>query len=238
MCTVTYVPLKDGFLLCSNRDERMSRSRTLPPAVYQHHEKLFYYPRDEESSGTWIAVSDEKATLCLLNGAFEKHIPHPPYRKSRGLVLLDILAAEQPDKFIRKENFSGIEPFTLVMVLENQGFRQLWELRWDGLNSHILNPDGNTSHIWSSSTLYPPEVRKQRELWFEEWLRKNPLPSQEALLAFHRFGGEGNRENDLVMSRSDDRQTISITSVYSGEEGMNMLYRDLIKNTGHHLEIQ
>jgi hypothetical protein len=238
MCTVTFFPLQGGgFILTSNRDERLSRSDTLPPVVYTETTERLYYPRDQESSGTWIACSASGKTFCLLNGGFEYHKSEPPYRKSRGLVLLEMLQASDPETYLKQEDLTGIEPFTLVMVQNNQGNIQLKELRWDGKIPHLKLLDSAFPHIWSSATLYGPEIRKAREDWFFRWLKENPRPEQHDLLHFHRFGGSGDGENDLVMKRSNDRQTISITSVYSFEGKYEMCYEDLLQEKKHRISI-
>lgn len=237
MCTVTYVPLADGFLLCSNRDERISRANTLPPARYVHHGRTLFYPRDEESTGTWIATSESGRTFCLLNGAFEKHISHPPYRKSRGLILLESILSEAPENYLSSGELTGIEPFTLVMAEEKSEGLHLQELRWDGNKSHLKQLDSGRPHIWSSATLYSAETCRQREQWFAAWLTENKEPQQEDLLQFHRFGGDGNPDSDLIMKRSNDRQTISITCVHSAVSGKNILYDDLISGKEYRTEI-
>jgi len=68
----------------------------------------------------------------LLNGAFKKHIAQPPYRKSRGLVLLEIVEADEPQSFFKQLDLFDIEPFTVV--LHQPGL--LHEFRWDGKDKH------------------------------------------------------------------------------------------------------
>src|SRR5688500_18696780 len=104
MCTLTYIPLKDGFLFTSNRDERRLRAPALPPEVYRVHGKDILFPKDGEAGGSWVASSDS-LQLCLLNGAFERHIPNPPYRLSRGIVLLDAFGYEGFHAFFEKYSF-------------------------------------------------------------------------------------------------------------------------------------
>jgi len=238
MCTVSFFPIREAdFILTSNRDERLSRSDTLPPAAYPYEKERLYFPRDQESSGTWIACSSSGKAYCLLNGAFEYHKSEPPYRKSRGLVLLEILQASDPESYMEKEGLDGIEPFTLVMASKNNGIVQLQELRWDGAKAHLIELDSTLPQIWSSATLYDAEVREARKEWFQRWLKENPKPGEDELLHFHRFGGRGDGENDLVMKRSNDRQTISITSVISRHGKSEMCYEDLVHETKHRILI-
>ncbi|MGL1516781.1 NRDE family protein, partial [Vibrio parahaemolyticus] len=48
------------------------------------------FPKDPDGGGTWIALKENGDVAILLNGAFENHIPAYPYRRSRGLIFLDI----------------------------------------------------------------------------------------------------------------------------------------------------
>lgn len=239
MCTVTFFPLQgSGFILTSNRDERLSRSDVLPPASYSFGNERLYFPRDQESSGTWIACSSLKKTFCLLNGAFECHTSEPPYRKSRGLVLLELIQADDARWYLENEGLSGIEPFTLVMVSEIEGNVMLEELRWDGKSYVLKELNPRIPQIWSSVTLYSREIQQTREDWFHHWLKENPMPVQNDLLHFHRFGGRGDRENDLLMKRQNDRQTISITSVLSDKGRIEMCYEDLIREWKHRIQVR
>ncbi len=67
-------------------------------------------------------------SAVLLNGAIKAHQPEPPYRKSRGLILLDLIAASSPADAFEETDFNGIEPFT-VILFEN---KNLYSGKWDG----------------------------------------------------------------------------------------------------------
>ncbi len=228
MCTVTYLPLgKGGFVLTSNRDESIARPSSLPPAVYSVHQEEVVFPKDPRSGGTWIASSGH-FTLCLLNGAFLKHIPKPAYRKSRGLVLLDFFLYQDVRQYVEKYDFSDIEPFTLVVVKSGTE-TALTELRWDGNGVHLKEMNAAFPHIWSSVTLYTKEMILQRENWFKEWLRKTTDLTQEKVLLFHHFGGAGDPVQSVVMQRENERKrTVSITSVRKNAEGTLLFYEDLL----------
>ena len=88
MCTVSYVPAKAGFILTSNRDEHISRGIARYHDLYQMDDTILAYPVDAKAGGTWFICNGQGDTGVLLNGAFEKHLPDPPYRKSRGAVLI------------------------------------------------------------------------------------------------------------------------------------------------------
>jgi len=237
MCTVTYLPTEEGFILTSNRDERKSRSNTDVPKPYQLYGQTVYFPQDKESSGTWIATSAQGLSLCLLNGAFEKHESQPPYRVSRGLILLEFFKHRFANDFLANTDLDGIEPFTLIIASQQTPKNYLYELRWDGNTPHLKSLDPGKACIWSSATLYPKEIRAEREFWFENWLDKNPVFGQEDILFFHHFAGRDDNNNALIMTRENDRQTISITSVLQTGGNRKIVYEDLIQQKIHRIHV-
>jgi hypothetical protein len=98
----------------------------------------------------------------LLNGAFICHDAEPPYRSSRGIILLNIFSAERPSVTFTKISLQDIEPFTLIMLENNC----LYEFRWDGTEKYCKQLSTNRAHIWSSATLYDGFAVKKREQWF------------------------------------------------------------------------
>ena len=229
MCTVTFLSGEgSNFILTSNRDEKIVRSRALPPQLHQVEAKRVWYPQDAHARGTWIAASEQGTVLCLLNGAFQAHNPAPPYRKSRGLVLLDYFGFNNAEKFAEEYNFSGIEPFTLIIINSDLDKKRLFELRRDEARTHFMEKDSAKHHIWSSATLYPAEIAAQREVWFKERISQKSHLEQEDILDFHISGGTGDTRNDLVMNRDGITQTVSITSVVRRDHFFSMYYRDML----------
>ena len=115
MCTVTLAPLKEenSFVLTSNRDEAPGRA-TLPPKQYSVEGLKMVFPKDVLAGGTWLGCSERKRVICLLNGGFEKHERKLPYRKSRGVVVKELLAAEDLPEALEDYNLNEVEPFTIV----------------------------------------------------------------------------------------------------------------------------
>ena len=227
MCTVTYFPLQDnGFILTSNRDESVLRKTALPPTKYTINETTIFFPKDQEANGTWIATSPNNYTLCLLNGAFETHVHQPPYKKSRGLVLLDLFLYKNVNEYVAQYDFSNIEPFTIVIVCDFKEF-ELMELRWDGNQTHFKKLPSNRPIIWSSVTLYKKETIMQREEWFNDWLNKNSVYTPEEILFFHHFAGNGDMKKNLIMD-VQEKKTVSITSIVHENLSRTIIYEDLI----------
>jgi hypothetical protein len=207
MCTVTYFPLKNKIVLTSNRDEKPNRS-----AQEIHREKGVFYPKDATKNGTWFAVSEHGNVLILLNGAFEKHLVKKEYRKSRGLIVLDLIKEEDIFKSIELIDLENIEPFTLVIFQE----KQLAEFRWDGTEKHFKTLDINRSNIWSSATLYDAKAQEKRKEIFKEFLQTKPI-SEADILDFHHQKTD-DLENGITIKRENTIQTISTTQVIIADE--------------------
>lgn len=228
MCTVTYLPATDGFILTHNRDEAPTRS---PKALTRQamEEDTLLFPRDTKAGGTWIATSASGKTACLLNGAFEKHHHQPPYRRSRGLVLLDFMTSVQPDLFLAQIDLDGIEPFTLLYF----STQQVVEFRWDGHQKYLQSLPADQPHFWCSATLYPAPMRTRREQVFRDWLAQQAAtpPQPEQILTLHRQGSIGDPENNYVMDRAGRVKTVSITQVVCQYAQASLRYFDLLDHT-------
>ena len=234
MCTVTYIPKgKNEFVLTSNRDENPSRSPKNITRLVENRGVLIF-PRDKAAGGTWIAASEKDRIICLLNGAFEYHRHDPPYRMSRGIMVLDYFNYPSASSFFDAFPFSGMEPFTMIIIERGQ----LIEFRWDGACTHVKQLDTRYAYIWSSASLYPAPIREKREKWFAEWMLGRVDFSIQSILDFHRYGGEGDSVNDLTMNRGNIVKTVSITSIVKEKDQIKMIYHDLIRDKNKHQEIQ
>lgn len=224
MCTVTFLPSGDKIFLTSNRDEQLLRPAASTPVIEKMSTGKILFPKDGKAGGTWIALHNNGNAMVLLNGAKEKYHHKPPYKKSRGLVFLDIFDASFPSMQFKKTNMDNIEPFTLIIWDNNQ----LFEAIWDGKNACIEEKDPTLPHIWSSVTLYDKEVREKREEWFNIWLEESSSRTIESILDFHRFGGEGDEQIDLRMNRNGLLKTVSITGIELTTEKSVMYYNDML----------
>ncbi|MCF6401783.1 NRDE family protein [Chitinophaga filiformis] len=224
MCTVTVIPTATGVYLTSNRDEHARRGRALRPEYVYGEGYTLLFPKDPDAGGSWIALKDNGDAVVLLNGAFTKHLRQPPYRRSRGLILLDVIAAHDPERRFEETDLEGIEPFTLILFVRGN----LWEHRWDGIKKHRLLLDAAKAYIWSSVTLYDELEAREREQWFSDWIDQQHVQvNSEEVLRFHQYAGTGDVRNNLVMNREDKISTVSITSVYIAAGQLEMRYKDL-----------
>jgi uncharacterized protein with NRDE domain len=233
MCTVTYISQPNGFFLTSNRDEKKIRLKAEPPQWYQFASGNIMFPKDGTAGGTWIALHENGNAMVLLNGGFTNHEYLPPYRKSRGLVFLDLFDHPQPIAAFDSVSLFKIEPFTLVIRQQDL----LFEARWDGSEKVIKELNPIQSYIWSSATLYPYPVIEKRNSWFHSFLQNNETVSKKNILNFHRFAGDGDETNDIRMNRNDELFTVSITLLHQTNGCSTMNYYDLLSNESFSQEI-
>lgn len=227
MCTVTLISKgTNDFVLTSNRDEAPNRI-TLPPKFYEVSNTKLLYPKDEVAGGSWIGVSEKQRVLCVLNGGFDMHERKASYRLSRGIVLKDLLVADNLSKAINDYNLENIEPFTLVIV-EWSSKIEFKELVWDGTTKHFsdlpLEPK-----IWSSSSLYNTEMKQERLQWFDDFKKQQKL-SPNSIMEFHKTAGQGNEDYGVIMDRFFVKTT-SITQIAKVNNEVEMSFDNLQTNS-------
>lgn len=234
MCTVSFIPSNGKFHLTSNRDEKSTRLPALAPLIYKMDTCNLLFPKDANAGGTWVALKDNGDAAVLLNGGLHPHVQQTAYAKSRGLVLLDILQNKQPYHCFTEYDCSNIEPFTLVLFCSYK----LYECIWDGVQKHVQQLDVAKPYIWSSVTLYSPEVIAKRKQWFVDWISQTEKPLQDEIFHFHRFTGEGDSANDFFMNRNNETKTVSITSICIDAGEYEMMYWDVLSDTVQYCPLQ
>ncbi|NNF32586.1 MAG: hypothetical protein HKN68_00645 [Saprospiraceae bacterium] len=232
MCTVTYIPLEGGFCLSSNRDESPVRADN-PLVIEKLGNRQVIFPRDTKG-GSWLFASDRKEVVCVLNGAHLKHRHQPPYRESRGIIARKYFNYDHPRDFIKSIELKGIEPFTMILA----GTEWLYMLRWNEREKHIEILKPEKSYIWSSSTLYTPEMTELRAKWFQQY-RKNHRPlSMDDIKFIHRNGSVGDPKQDYVMNRQNIVCTVSISHVHVLEDAVQFEFENLMNKENISQSIQ
>ena len=224
MCTVSFVNSNGKIIITSNRDEQTLRPTAIEPKNYLINNKNVIFPKDQKAGGTWFAINENGTVIVLLNGAEEKHVIKENYLKSRGLIVLELISSELVISEWNDMDLDRIEPFTLVLY-ENQ---KLYQLRWNEFDKSTLELDTNQSHIWSSSTLYPKEIREKRAKWFSAFIATRTEANSEELFNFHRYTEEENTENGLIINRNEFLKTLSITQAIIEKNKVEIQYTDLI----------
>jgi hypothetical protein len=211
MCTLSFYPKpteKGSFILTFSRDETPNRSSV---EVVTDSKRGVVFPKDVLHGGSWLAMSERTGRVaCLLNGAFERHERQLPYRKSRGLVVLESFDFAQANDFCTDYDFDNIEPFTMILLEKNVFI----EFRWDGFKRHIRHLAQSMPQMWSSCTLYDPSVQSRRKAWFYEFLRKKAdILNAVDIWKFHKTPKLDEPENGILMYRPTGVQTVSITQM-------------------------
>src|SRR5215470_19139440 len=95
MCTLTFIPTKDGYLAAMNRDELRNRPIACAPQVRTRNGVEALYPT-EPSGGTWIATNCYGDLLALLNWD-DKTLSQKMSQKtrSRGLLIPELVGASE-----------------------------------------------------------------------------------------------------------------------------------------------
>ena len=207
MCTVVFIPVDREVYFGSLRDESPKRPRALKPYVSQLNGLSYLSPKEAMAGGTWIGVNNMGNIIILLNGAFENHQRKSYYRKSRGLMVTELLASVVPVVEWNLVDMEDIEPFTLIVWSDNN----LFQLVWDGRERHRIRLDETLPYIWSSSTLYNSDAKAKREELFQNWIAMNPPVSKLSLLNF--FKTYSDEENGFMMNRKEVTKTLSFSFI-------------------------
>ena len=211
MCTVSVVPLEDGFRVRCNRDERRERVEALPPRWTAAGPGAALFPEDPESGGTWVGVNDRGLAVALLNRtAGRGRVPRQRPRQSRGLIVPRILAEGSLEHAITSTtalDASEFDPFRLVLV---HGGRAAL-VTSDGC--HLAVARSRLSHpmMVTSSSLGDAFVHRPRRRLFSRLLAEKAtwLDGQRR---FHQHQWPRRPEVSVRMERADAR-TVSHTAI-------------------------
>lgn len=198
MCVLSIFSKPNGdFILTQNRDESIYRPTSPNIETREFYGQKVMSPIDLNSGGTWIYYTDKYA-VCVLNGGYENHSHRPPYRMSRGLVILELLKFDSMDEFIAEINLEEIEPFTMVMIDFKLNQKQI--LVWDGKQKFIENLSDEKLIVRSSSTLYDASEKLFHKENFEKLDSINP----EEIYKIHQ---------KIAMPKNDKYPTVQSTSI-------------------------
>ncbi len=223
MCTLSYIPYKNNAIFTSNRDEDIRRGVALPPKMYEVNGKEITFPKDEKSGGSWFACKGNEAIMILLNGAKEKHVRRSRYRRSRGLILLDLLSQDHVKLAWEAIGLNDIEPFTIVFYDRSN----LYQWRWNGEDKKEMLLDVSKSYIWSSSTLYSKEARELRQELFINFMKED-FSGAESVFNFQKFGKIDDKENGFQINRNGIMMTQTICQSIVTTDEITMRHQNLI----------
>jgi hypothetical protein len=221
MCTVTFIPRAEGYLLAMNRDERITRGPASPPTVIKIGSAQVLYPRDVQG-GTWIAASSRGIAFTLLNwndsGVVE------PKTRSRGCVipaLIGCRSVRNADATLRRFDLQGILPFMLVGFFPSE--RQIAEWRWDQ-NALIRESFAWHSRQWCSSSLSDAQATVRRGLAHARVQHQSDMNSMAWLHRLHASHDQENPPFSICVHRQDV-ETVSYTEVLCTPHRVQCHYR-------------
>jgi uncharacterized protein with NRDE domain len=223
MCTVIFIPDNEKVFFASLRDESPMRERAIAPSIVKINKVKTLSPKDPVAGGTWIGTNNAANVIILLNGAFENHLRNDYYRKSRGIIVSELLATALPVTEWNKIDMKNIEPFTLVVWSK----RNLYQLVWDGNTKHTFLLDAAQSHIWSSATLYNASAGIIRKEAFQKWIAEKPSVCKLSILNFFTSSFI-DPQNGFIMNRNEKIKTLSYTFVEMKNDTSLMNYRDFL----------
>lgn len=233
MCTLTYVPLKSGRVITSNRDESPLRNASVLSPYISKTQEEYFIAEEPLRGGTNTAIGKNNRNAILLNGAFKPHDMTKKFGMSRGIVLLKSLDYPNVFAFADDFDFEKIQPFTLVDFQDDA----IREIRWDEKKVHKNTFSVHEPHIWASAQMYLDRAQQDRKIWFKQVLESADLDA-ERILDFHFNGGNGDPENDMVMNRENLVQTVSISQVSELGAKKDIQHFDLVTDseTEYHFE--
>lgn len=220
MCTLTFIPKPQGYLLGMNRDERLTRELALPPVATATDALSAVYPR-ESGGGTWIGSNATGITFALLNQ--NPGSQSQVKERSRGEIIPAILSSSRfPEAMRRFQQLElrGMFPFVLVGVFPAEQI--ISQCQWDGNELQFLRIGWDVRH-WFSSGVSDEMARKVRgSTCYEAWRRRD-AGSAEWLRGLHASHSPVRGSFSICVHRPD-AATVSYTEVASTGGDLFMRY--------------
>ena len=220
MCTLTFIPKPQGYLLGMNRDERLTRETALAPVPVTTLRLPAVYPR-ESAGGTWIGSNAAGITFALLN-----QNPGPQAKtkeRSRGEIIPALLESSRFPGAIRRFQhleLRGMLPFVLIGIFPAEQI--ISQCQWDGNELKFLRIGWDVRH-WFSSGVSDEMARKVRgSTCYEAWRRRD-AGSAEWLRGLHASHSPVRGSFSICVHRPD-AATVSYTEVAFTGSDLSMRY--------------
>ncbi len=152
MCSVSFIPRDDGYVLAMNRDELLSRESALPPEVFLRGRLGVLCPR-EWSGGTWIGINSAGMAFSLINWHSQPDRVCDAALVSRGEVvraLLSARSAKSAASILKELPLKRMNPFRVIVVSLDERSLAEWRSGRDALEFSFLSW---MRHHWFSSGL-------------------------------------------------------------------------------------
>jgi Transport and Golgi organisation 2 len=184
MCTLSFLPTKEGYLLAMNRDELKDRVTALPPSLYEFEDDLLLYPR-ERSGGTWIASNCRGDSFALMNANAPGQDALGRKRTSRGAIIPALFRGRtqaELNRNLAKIRLRYMLPFRLFAVFRESCEISQWS--WDGIQLNSAQIQWTRGH-WFSSSRSDKQAETERGGVCEKSWRGNTQNSLDWLRKLH-----------------------------------------------------
>ncbi len=143
MCSLTFLPRKNGCLVAMNRDEKLQRVRASVPRIHPAADGPACYPT-EPGGGTWIGFNEHGIIAALLN--WYRH-PSRPEAPTRGTVVPRLLLnGPRPDWSVI-DDVDRLNPFRAILVSTDLGRIEM--ATWDGRDFRTRRLPWRKRHLFS-----------------------------------------------------------------------------------------
>ena len=222
MCTLSFLPEKDGYVAAMNRDEQRSRAAALPPAIRSAGELLTLYPQ-ESGGGTWIGGNSHGNLLALLNWYSKEKKNLGEKSRSRGELIPALLLesdAESTKRALQQFDFKGIYPFRLFGVFPAERFIREW--LWDAERLTTKFHEWGRHH-WFSSSWSDERAEAERGAACERTWREHLANPADWLRELHASHIPEPGPYSICVHR-EDAATVSYSEVRCGRGELQMRY--------------
>ncbi len=224
MCTLSFLPTKNGYAAAMNRDELFSRAAALRPQKFNMNGTEAIYPR-EPAGGTWMACDGHGNLLALLNWNVAGVAQLAGKLKSRGEIIPLLIGAQ--DCLSTEMRFDslpleGAFPFRLIGIFRRE--RAVREWGWDGTRTRMQQLPWSRNH-WFSSSISDRVAEIERGKTCRVAPAVQDGQEVEWLSTQHRAHGMRPGAFSICMHRPE-AATVSYTEVQCTGDLMRMSYQD------------
>jgi hypothetical protein len=222
MCTLSFVPGKNSYLIGMNRDERLTRAAAYAPRITGAGTVQAVYPR-EDGGGTWIGANETGISFALLNRNSTSEATAKV--RSRGEVippLLESRSRQSAEHRIKTMDLRDVSPFRLIAFFP--GERLMCQWNWDAEQLESFHLPWHARH-WFSSGISDELAREVRGLSCTEAWKQHDAGSLPWLRNLHASHAPEQGSFSICMHRQD-AATVSYTEIVCDSRQLIMRYRD------------
>jgi hypothetical protein len=208
MCTVTFIPSREGYRLGMNRDESRTRVKGVFSGPRTQGQSQVVGP-SEPTGGMWTGANSFGVTYALLNW-YSRPVAGIKDPISRG-VLVEAVAwldsKKEVQDHVARQELKRLRPFRLIGVFDAE--KKVSEWCWNGLELGLLEHSWEARH-WASSGYDEQGAQQARRSVFKSLSGTMDLDGSQWLRSFHRSHLPEKGAMSVCMHRSE-AATVSYT---------------------------